>query len=101
MHEPLVVALERLVIPCISDGCSPPTLVDEVHVFTPQLSLHRFLKGLDPRGAHDDFRGETGFGPYTRKNGVSPVARLRVVRFPHRTEGSSLTQFAPCFFKQS
>jgi hypothetical protein len=63
MNEPLVVAPERLVVPCISDGRSPPTLVDEVHVFTPQLSLHRFLKGLDPRGAHDDFWGKTGFGP--------------------------------------
>jgi hypothetical protein len=23
---------------------------------------NRFLNGLDPRGAHDDFRGKTGFG---------------------------------------
>jgi hypothetical protein len=63
MHETLVVASERFVVSCISDGCSPPALVDEVHVFTPQLSLHRFLKGLDSRGAHDNFRGKTGFGP--------------------------------------
>jgi hypothetical protein len=34
MHEPLVVALERLVVPCISDCCSPPVLVDEVHILT-------------------------------------------------------------------
>jgi hypothetical protein len=101
MHEPLVVAPERLVVPCISDDRSPPTLIDEVHVFTPQLSMHKFLKGMDLRGAHDDFWGKTGFGPYTRKNGVSPVARLGVIRFPHRTEGSSLTQLAPCFFKRS
>jgi hypothetical protein len=63
MHEPLVVAPERLVVPCISDGCLPSTLVDEVHVLTPQLSLHRFLKSLDLRGAHDDFRGKAGFDP--------------------------------------
>jgi hypothetical protein len=44
--------------------------------------------------------GRQASAPYTRKNRVSPVARLGVVRFPHRTEGSSLTQFAPCFFKQ-
>jgi hypothetical protein len=33
MHELLVVAPERLVVPCISDCCSLPVLVDEVHVF--------------------------------------------------------------------
>jgi hypothetical protein len=63
VHELLVVTPERLVVPCISDGCLPSALVDEVHIFTPQLSLHRFLKSLDPRGTHDDFRGKTGFGP--------------------------------------
>jgi hypothetical protein len=45
--------------------------------------------------------GRQASAPYTRKNGVSPVARLGMVRFPHNTDGSSLTQFAPCFFKQS
>jgi hypothetical protein len=45
--------------------------------------------------------GRQASAPYTKKNGVSPVAQLGVVRFPHRTEESSLTQFAPCFFKQS
>jgi hypothetical protein len=46
-------------------------------------------------------RGRQALAPKTRKNGVSPVAWLGVVRFPHSTDGSSLTQFAPCFFKQS
>jgi hypothetical protein len=45
--------------------------------------------------------GRQASSPYTRKNGVSPVARLGVVRFPYNTDGSSPTQFAPCFFKQS
>jgi hypothetical protein len=45
--------------------------------------------------------GRQALAPYTRKNGVFPVARLGVVRFPHNTDGSSLTQFVPCFFKQS
>jgi hypothetical protein len=101
MHEPLVVASERLVVPCILDSCSPPALVDEVHVFTPQLSLPGFLKGLDPREPMIISGGRQASALYTRKNGVSPVARLGVVRFPHRTKGSSLTQFVPCFFKQS
>jgi hypothetical protein len=34
MHEPLVVAPERLVVPCISDRCLPSALVDEFHVLT-------------------------------------------------------------------
>jgi hypothetical protein len=45
--------------------------------------------------------GRQALAPYTRKNRVSPVAWLGVVPFPHNTDGSSLTQFAPCFFKQS
>jgi hypothetical protein len=82
MHEPLVVAPERLVVPCISDGCSPPALVDEVHVFTLQLSLHRFLKGLDPRGAHDDFRGKTGFGPVYQEERGLPGGSARCCPVP-------------------
>jgi hypothetical protein len=34
MHEPLVVAPERLVVPCISDRRLPSVLVDEVHVLS-------------------------------------------------------------------
>jgi hypothetical protein len=30
----LVVAPERLVVPCISDCCSPPVFIDEVHILT-------------------------------------------------------------------
>ena len=48
MHEPLMIAPERLVVACISDCCSPPSLVNEVHVVAPQLFLHGFVKGLDP-----------------------------------------------------
>jgi hypothetical protein len=63
MHEPLVVVLERLVVPRISDCRLPSALIDEVHVFTLQLSLHRLIESLDPWGAHDDFRGKIGFSP--------------------------------------
>ena len=63
MHEPLVVALERLVVPCISDRRLPSALVDEVHVLTSYLFLHRLIKRLDPWGAHNDFRVKAGFGP--------------------------------------
>jgi hypothetical protein len=63
MHEPLVVAPERLVVPCISDRRSPSAFVDEVHVLTPQLFLHKPIKRLGPWGAHKGFRGKAGFGP--------------------------------------
>jgi hypothetical protein len=48
MHKPLVVALERWVVPCIPDRRSPSTFIDEVHVLMPQLFLHRFIESLDP-----------------------------------------------------
>jgi hypothetical protein len=42
MHEPLMVTLERLVIPCISNRCSPSLLVDEIYILT-ALPLLQFL----------------------------------------------------------
>jgi hypothetical protein len=63
MHKLLVVAPERLVVPCILDRRSPSALVDEVHVLTLSLFLHRLIKRLDPWGAQYDFRGKAGFGP--------------------------------------
>jgi hypothetical protein len=63
MHEPLVVAPERLVVSCISDRRSPSALVDEVHILTLKLFLHRLIKRLNPWGAHNDFWGKTGFNP--------------------------------------
>jgi hypothetical protein len=63
MHEPLVIAPERLVVPCISGRRLPSALVDEVHVLSSQLFLHRLIESLDPWGAHNDFRGKAGFGP--------------------------------------
>jgi hypothetical protein len=63
MHEQVVVAPERLVVSCISDRCLPSALIDEDHILTQQLFLHRLIKQLDPWGAHKDFRGKAGFGP--------------------------------------
>jgi len=48
VHEPLTIAPERLVVACISDCCSPPSVINEVHIVTPQLFLHGFVKSLDP-----------------------------------------------------
>ena len=77
MHKPFMVAPERLVVPCISDGCLPPSFVNEVHVIAPQLFLQRFIKSLDSRRAQVDFWGKACFSPMD-----PPVARLGVVRFP-------------------
>ena len=48
VHEPLMITPERLVVACISDCCSPPSFVNEVHIATPQLFLHGFVKSLNP-----------------------------------------------------
>jgi hypothetical protein len=63
MHDPLAVAPERLVVSCISGHRLPPALVDEVHVLTPQLFLHRLVKILDPWGVHKSLQGKAGFSP--------------------------------------
>ena len=47
VHEPLMIAPERLVVACVSDCCSPSSLVDEVDIITPLLLLHKFIKSLD------------------------------------------------------
>jgi hypothetical protein len=77
MHKPLVVAPERLVLSCIPDRRSPSTFVDEVHVLTPRLFLHRFIKSLDPWRAHNDFRGKTGFSPVDQEEWGLPGSSAR------------------------
>jgi hypothetical protein len=47
MHEQLMIAPERLVVPCVLDYCSPSSLVDEVHVLTTLLFLQVLIKSLD------------------------------------------------------
>jgi hypothetical protein len=47
MHKMLVVASERLVVPCISDCCSPSAFIDKVHVLATLLFLQVLIKSLD------------------------------------------------------
>jgi hypothetical protein len=47
MHEPLMIATERLVVPCVSDCRSPSSLIDEVHVLATLLFLQILIKSLD------------------------------------------------------
>ena len=48
VHGPLMIAPEHLVVASISDCCSPPSFVNEVHIVTLQLFLHGFVKSLGP-----------------------------------------------------
>jgi len=82
MRKPFMIASEHLVVPCISDRCLPPSLVNEVHVIAPLLFLQRFIKSLDSRRAQVDFRGKAGFSPVDQEErglpsssaGCGPVA---------------------------
>jgi hypothetical protein len=47
MHKPLMVTPERLVIPCISDRCSPSSLIDEVYILMVLPLLQFLIEGLD------------------------------------------------------
>jgi hypothetical protein len=47
MHEPLMIAPERLVVPCVSDCRSPSSLINEVHVLVTLLFLHVVIESLD------------------------------------------------------
>jgi hypothetical protein len=47
MHEPLVVTPERLVVPCISDCCSPSSLIDEVYILASLALLQVLIESLD------------------------------------------------------
>jgi hypothetical protein len=47
MHELLMVTPKRLIVPCISDRCSPSSLVDEVHILATLPLLQVLIKSLD------------------------------------------------------
>jgi hypothetical protein len=74
MQESLLIAPDRLVVPCIFYSRLPSSFINKVNIFTPELILRGFLVCLDMNGAHDDFWGRTALAPYTKKKGVSPVA---------------------------
>jgi hypothetical protein len=47
MHELLMVTLERLVVPCILDCCSPSSFIDEVYILAMLPLLQFLIEGLD------------------------------------------------------
>jgi hypothetical protein len=71
-HESLVIALEHLTVPCISDSCLPSSLVDEINIITPELVLRGFIICLDTGGAHGDFWGEDDLSPVHQEESSLP-----------------------------
>jgi hypothetical protein len=101
MHKPLVIAPERLAVPCISESCLPSLFIDEVDIIMPELVLRGFvicLKMGDTMVISGG--GIIASAPYTKKKGVSPVAWLDVW-WTHSAHGSSSIHLAPSIFKQS
>jgi hypothetical protein len=47
VHESLMITPERLVVPCISDCCSPSPLIDEVNILATLLLLQFLVECLD------------------------------------------------------
>jgi hypothetical protein len=45
--------------------------------------------------------GSTASNPYTKKNGVNPVAQLGIILRLHKAKGSSAAHFLPCLFNLS
>jgi hypothetical protein len=63
LHEPLVIAPERLLVACIFNSRLPSSLIDQVDILTPELVLRGFVVCLDTQRAHGDFWGKDGLGP--------------------------------------
>jgi hypothetical protein len=59
MHKSLVIAPERLTVPCILDGYLSSLLVDEIDIITPELVLRDFIVCLDMGRGHGDLWGTT------------------------------------------
>jgi hypothetical protein len=55
MHEPLVIALERLMVACILDSCLLSSLINEVDIIMSELVLCGFIVCLDTGRDHGDF----------------------------------------------
>jgi hypothetical protein len=83
MHELLVIVLERLVVPCISESCLLSSRIDEVDIVTPELILRGFVVCLDTGETMVISGGITASTLDTKKKGISPVARLEDVQLAH------------------
>jgi hypothetical protein len=72
IHKLLVIALERLTVPCILESCLPSCLVDKVNIITPKLVMRGFVVCLNMGGDHGDFWRDNSFGPIRQEEMCFP-----------------------------
>jgi hypothetical protein len=63
MHKSLVIAPERLAVPCISESYLSSCFIDQVNIIKSELILHSFVIHLDTGGDHGDLWGDNSFSP--------------------------------------
>jgi hypothetical protein len=63
MHKLLMIALKRLVIPCILESCLPSSFINKVDIITPELVLHDFVIFLNMGKGNGNFWGDNSFSP--------------------------------------
>jgi hypothetical protein len=72
IHEPLVIASERLTVPCILGSCLPSSLIDEVDIITSELVLCGSVVCLDMEGDHGDLRRDNNLSPIHQEERCLP-----------------------------
>jgi hypothetical protein len=60
LHEPMVVAPERLPAACIFNSSLPSSLIDQVDILTSELVLRGFVTCLYTQRVHGHFWGKAG-----------------------------------------
>jgi hypothetical protein len=70
--QPLVIAPEHLIVPCISESCLLSCFVNKVHIITSELIMCGFGVRLNTGGDHGDFWGDNNFGPIHQEERCLP-----------------------------
>jgi hypothetical protein len=99
MHEPLMIAPERLVLPCVLDCCSPSSLVDEVYVLVMLLLLQVLIESLDSWRAHGDLQGKACFGPVDQEERGFPSCPAGCGPVPPQYARKLINPFCAMFLK--
>jgi hypothetical protein len=101
MHEPLMITLERMVVPCIFivdyHLRSSMRLISS-HWSWSCMALSYVWTRREPMVTSG---GRMALASYTKKKGVSAVSRLGDVQFPHNAHESSSIHFLQRFSKPS
>jgi hypothetical protein len=99
MHEPLMVTPERLVVSCISDCCSPSSLVNEVHILASLPLLQVLIERLDSERAHGDLCGKACFGPVDQEKRGLPGCSAGCGPVPPQHTWKLVNPFCAMFLK--